>query len=169
MPKYVALLRGINVTGSGILAMKDLAAICEALGFAQVRTYIQSGNVVFGSRLGEASVKARLEKALEAHMGKKIAVMVRTGEELRAVLQANPFPGREGAKTAVVFLNGAAPADPMEGVKGLAGEEIQAGQREVYIWYPNGQGQSKLKLTPGGELGTVRNMNTVAKLVELMG
>lgn len=166
---YIALLRGINVTGSGILPMKDLAALCEALGFTQVRTYIQSGNVVFASRLGEAAVCARLEKALEARMGKKIAVMVRTAEQLRAVLDANPFPGREGAKTAVLFLSGPCPANPLEGARGHNGEELHPGHRELYIWYPNGQGQSKLKLAAALQTGTVRNMNTVGKLVELAG
>lgn len=169
MAIYVALLRGINVTGSGILPMKDLSALCEGLGFARVRTYIQSGNAVFQSRLGEAAVRARLEQALEPRMGKKIAVMVRTGEELRAVLEANPFPGREGSKTAVLFLNAPCPKNPLEGAKGLDDEEVLPGLREVYVWYPNGQGQSKLKLPLAGESATARNINTVGKLVEMAG
>lgn len=95
--------------------------------------------------------------------------MIRTAEQLRAVLDANPFPGREGAKTAVLFLSGPCPANPLDGARGHNGEELHPGHRELYIWYPNGQGQSKLKLPPPLQAGTVRNMNTVGKLVEMAG
>src|SRR6202008_63371 len=92
MTVFVAFLRAINVGGTGMLPMKDLAALCTDLGLQDVRTYIQSGNVVFASKLAERKVQAQLEKALAAKMGKKIDVMVRTAAELRSILLGNPFP-----------------------------------------------------------------------------
>jgi len=91
MPSYTALLRAVNVGGTGKLPMSELKAMCEAAGFAKVRTYIASGNVVFESKLSEKSVKAKLEKSLEAYAGKPVGVLVRSGAEMAAVLDANPF------------------------------------------------------------------------------
>ena len=167
MAVYVALLRGINVGGAGILAMKDLAAMCGKLGFAKARTYIQSGNVVFECGLKEDAVQHKLEEALHAKMGKKIDVMVRTVAELRATLEANPFPDKEPNKVAVVFLAGKPPVEQLRGLAGPAGEQVRAGRREVYVYYPEGMGQSKLKLPLNGAAATVRNINTVAKLTAL--
>lgn len=163
--RYIALLRGVNVGGTGILAMKDLAALCTDLGFTQVRTYIQSGNAIFASRLKEDTVRGALETALHAKMGKRIDVMVRTLAEMRAVLEANPFPDREPAKVAVNFLSGTPPVDALRGLTGPAGEQVHTGTREIFVYYPEGMGRSKLKLPLGKEPVTVRNVNTVAKLV----
>src|SRR5579859_4967446 len=101
---FIALLRGINVGGSGLLPMKDLAGLCCGLGFEAARTYIQSGNVLFESRLSEEGIRSSLEKALAKKMGKKIDVMVRTSAEMRSILKNNPFPDKEPAKVAVAFL-----------------------------------------------------------------
>jgi uncharacterized protein (DUF1697 family) len=166
MTVYIALLRGINVGGSGLLAMKDLVALCGKCGFAKARTYIQSGNVVFESDLKEEGVRQALEKALAAKMGKPVDVMVRRAAEMRAVLEANPFPDTEPNKKMVVFLTGKAPVEALRGVTGPAGEQVRAGKREVYVYYPEGQGRSKLKL-PLKVAGTARNINTVAKLVAM--
>lgn len=167
MPTYIALLRGINVGGSGLLAMKDLAALCADCGFARPRTFIQSGNVIFQSKLTEAAVQTKLETALAAKMGKKIDVMVRTPAELRAILAANPFPDREPAKVAVAFLARPAPKEALRGLNTPGGEQVRAGTREIYVYYPDGQGHSKLRLPLGGASATVRNINTVGKLAEL--
>jgi len=167
MPVYVALLRGINVGGTGLLAMRDLTAMCGKLGFAQARTYIQSGNAIFECALKEDAVRHKLEEALETKMGKRIDVMVRTAAELRATLDANPFPDKEPAKVAVFFLSGEPPVEQLRGLTGPAGEQVRAGKREVYVYYPEGMGRSKLKLTLSGAAATVRNINTVAKLTAL--
>ena len=167
MAVYVALLRGINVGGSGILAMKDLAAMCGKLGFAKARTYIQSGNVIFECGFKEDAVRNKLEEALHAKMGKKIDVMIRTAAELRAALEANPFPDKEPNKVAVFFLAGKPPVERLQGLSGPAGEQVRAGKREVYVYYPEGMGRSKLKLPLNGAAATVRNMNTIAKLTAL--
>lgn len=166
MAVYIALLRGINVVGANQLAMKDLVALCGDCGFQNARTWIQSGNAVFESKLKEEAIRRTLEKALAGKMTRPIAVMVRTPAEMRAVIEANPFPDKEGSKVAVVFFAGNAPAQKVEGLRGPAGEQVVRGKREIYIYYPEGQGRSKLRL-PWKEPGTIRNMNTVRKLAEL--
>jgi uncharacterized protein (DUF1697 family) len=167
MGLFVALLRGINVGGTGLLPMKELAALCSSLGFHAVRTYIQSGNVIFESGLSEKEVRAHLENALAARMGKKIHVMVRTAAELRLILSSNPFPNMEPARVGVAFLCEPPPRDLAKTVVAPGGEKVHAGKREVYVYYPNGMGQSKLKLPLDGAAATIRNINTVSKLVAL--
>ena len=164
---FVALLRGINVGGSGLLPMKDLADLCSELGFKAVRTYIQSGNVIFESSLPEDKVRSRLEKALAARMEKKIDVVVRTPAEMRLILRDNPFPEMEPAKVGVTFLHEAPPKDLAKKVIAPGGEQVRPGKREIYVYYPDGQGRSKLRLPLNGMATTVRNINTVAKLVAM--
>jgi uncharacterized protein (DUF1697 family) len=166
MTTYIALLRAINVGGTGLLAMADLKTICLNLGFTNPRTYIQSGNVVFESNLLEAAVLLTLQKALHAKIGKPIDVMVRTTAELRSILNAVPFQNAEPNKVYVVFLSGAPPAEANR-IAGPAGEQIVTGTRELYVLYPDGMGKSKLKLPLGKLPTTARNLNTVAKLVDL--
>src|SRR5262245_5011693 len=114
MTVFVAFLRAVNVGGTGMLPMKDLAALCADLGLQDVRTYIQSGNVVFASKLPERKIQAQLEKALAEKMGKKIDVMVRSAAELRSILTGNPFPHGKPAQIGVLFLADRAPKDLME-------------------------------------------------------
>ena len=169
MTTFIALLRGINVGGTGLLPMSELVALCSTLGFQAIRTYIQSGNVIFQSPLSENGVRSRLEKTLHAKMGKTIAVMVRTPAEMKSILAANPFPDKEPAKVAVAFLCDAPPHDLMHGLVAPGGEQVCPGKREIYVYYPDGMGRSKLKLPLKGAEATVRNINTVAKLVALAG
>jgi uncharacterized protein (DUF1697 family) len=89
---FIALLRGVNVGGTGLLPMKELAGLCSSLGFHAVRTYIQSGNVIFDSNLSAEEIQSCLQDALAVKMGKAIAVMVRTPAEMRSILSRNPFP-----------------------------------------------------------------------------
>ena len=93
--------------------------------------------------------------------------MVRTAEEMRLVLSHNPFPDQEPAKVAVAFLGEPPPQDLMQNVIAPGDERVQRGRREVYVYYPNGMGRSKLKLPLNGAPATVRNINTVAKLVAM--
>ncbi len=92
MTSYVALLRAVNVGGTGKLPMADLRSLCCDLGFARVETYIASGNVVFASKAPAARVKSDLEARLLDYAGKRVDVVVRTASEMQAVLEANPFP-----------------------------------------------------------------------------
>ena len=166
MTAYVALLRAVNVGGTGKLPMTDLKAMCETAGFEQVQTYIASGNVVFTSKGTAKKVQARLEAALAAYAGKPVGVLVRTAAEMAAVLAANPFAGRDPSRTVAIFLDAPVPTSALKAATGLSEEEMQIGKREIYIHYPSGQGQSRLKI-PAANAGTARNMNTVAKLAEM--
>jgi uncharacterized protein (DUF1697 family) len=141
--------------------MSELKATCVAAGFLKVQTYIASGNVVFESKLSEAKVKRELEVRL-----RPIGVVVRTSDEMAAVLAANPFPRAEPNRTVVFFLDEPPKANALGDISGVNGEELRLGKREIFVHYPNGQGQSKLKI-PAAKTGTGRNMNTVAKLVDL--
>jgi uncharacterized protein (DUF1697 family) len=163
---FIALLRAVNVGGTGKLPMSELKSMCETLGFAGVRTYIASGNVVFTSRKSEAAVKKALEAALESYAGKPVGVMVRTVAEMRAVLADNPFPKQAPNRTMAVFLDRAPPADTLAGLRGQKDEEVRLGRREIYIHYGDGMGQSKLVI-PAAKTGTARNMNTVAALAKM--
>jgi uncharacterized protein (DUF1697 family) len=165
LTSYVALLRAVNVGGTGKLPMADLRAMADRAGFSNVRTYIASGNLLFESDADEAAVKAALEGALGAYAGKPVGVLVRTGQEMAAVVAANPFPNAPANRTVAIFLNVPPPSDVLAGVSGRRSEEIAAGVREIYVHYPDGQGESKLKI-PAARAGTARNLNTVAKLAE---
>ncbi len=166
MAAFIALLRAVNVGGTGKLPMSELKSMCEALGFAGVRTYIASGNVVFTSRKSESAVKKALEAELGNYAGKPVGVMVRTLAEMQAVLADNPFPKMAPNRTMAVFLDSAPPADTLKAVKGRKDEQISLGRREIYIYYGDGMGQSKL-VVPAAKAGTARNMNTVAALAKM--
>lgn len=164
---YAALLRAVNVGGTGKLAMTELARMCEREGFCGVKTYIASGNVVFTSTAKPAAVKAALEKALARHLGKPVAVMIRTASELEASLAANPFPDVPPNRLLVTFFDDPLPKGAVDGLAGPDGEQLAARGRELFVHYPKGMGASKLKVPPGLKLGTGRNLNTVAKLAAM--
>ncbi|WP_112188638.1 DUF1697 domain-containing protein [Ralstonia sp. GX3-BWBA] len=165
MPSYIAFLRAVNVGGTGKLPMAELRAICESIGLSGVRTYIASGNVVFQSRLAEATVKAKLERCLEDYAGKPVGVLVRTGAELAAVLENNPFKTTAPNRTVAIFLDTPPPADALAAATGCRTEEMALGTREIYVHYGDGMADSKLKI-PAAKTGTARNMNTIATLVD---
>ena len=166
MKAFIALLRAVNVGGTGKLPMTELKAMCEAAGFRSVRTYIASGNVVFLASKTEAQVKATLEKAVAAHTGRPADVLVRNSAEMAAVLAGNPFPQMPNNRTLVIFLDEPPPADCLLAVSGKVNEQVRLGTREIYVYYADGAGESKLKI-PAAKNGTARNMNTVAKLAEM--
>ena len=163
MTAWAALLRAVNVGGTGTLPMAELKALCEALGLAQARTYIASGNVVFASDLAEAELKVAIEAALEAKYGKRIEVLVRSAEELARLVQANPWPDRPGNRVVAIFVDGPLSLD---GVTGQRGETIALGQRAIYVDYHDGMADTRLRI-PAAKLGTARNMNTVTKLAAM--
>lgn len=166
MATYIALLRAINVGGTGKLPMSELKAMCVAEGFANVQTYIASGNVVFSSKLAAARVKAALEKRLAAYAGQPVGVIIRSAEEMEAVLKANPFPKAPPNFTVAIFLDEPPPADTLAAIKGQQDEEVRLGKREIYVAYGSGMGRSKLRI-PAAAKGTARNINTIGKLAEL--
>ena len=165
MGAFVALLRAVNVGGTGKLPMTELKAMCEELGFAAVRTYIASGNVVFTSRKSESAIKAALEKRLHAYAGAPVGVLVRSAAEMAEVLAGNPFSKMAPNRTVAIFLD-KAPKDALAGIRGQKDEEVKLGRREIYVHYGDGMGTSKLAI-PAAKNGTARNMNTIATLTKM--
>jgi len=166
MAGYVALLRAVNVGGTGKLPMNELKAMCEELGLSSVRTYIASGNVVFTSRKAEFAIKSALEKRLAAYAGKPVGVMVRSAAEMAQVAADNPFPKAAPNRTLAIFLDEKPPKNALSGVRGQKDEQIKLGRREIYVHYGDGMGQSKLVI-PAAKAGTARNLNTVATLAKM--
>jgi len=165
---YVALLRGINVGGKHLLPMKDLAALFGAAGCTGVRTFIQSGNVLFTA---EPAVAAGLPERVAAAIRERFAisapVLLRTADELREVARHNPWPGEE-AIVQVLFLAGT----PGSLAPGSMGEDsFVVRGREVYLRLPNGAARTKLTNawfdSRLGTTSTGRNWRTVTKLIEL--
>jgi uncharacterized protein (DUF1697 family) len=173
---YVALLRGINVGGNNKLLMKDLAALCGACGCADVRTYIQSGNVIFGCKPAAAEkVGAKIAARITADFGLTVPVILRSAEELARVAEASPFlvPGKAVDRQYVMFLaDTPAPAkvaalDPQRS----PGDEFAVVGREIFLHLPNGAGRSKLtsayfdaKLST---ISTARNWRTLLTLIAM--
>ncbi|MFS8111561.1 DUF1697 domain-containing protein [Rhizobium jaguaris] len=166
MPVYVALLRAVNVGGTGALSMADLKALCEEIGFIDVKTYIQSGNVLFQSDKDETTVQKQLEEALALKMGKSPGVILRSRQQLEAAAEGSPFPHAKPNYLLVNFLPERPPADALDKLVAPGGEEVHIAGKEIYVHYPDGSGRSKMKL-PALKAGTSRNLNTVRKLAEM--
>jgi len=160
---WVALLRAVNVAGTGKIAMTELAELARRLGLGQVRTYIASGNLIFASPLIEDDLRALIEQAIEAEFGARVGVLIRSAGELAGVAARCPWPDRPGNRVLVLFTD---EVPSLEGVRHQNGEMLALGQRELFIEYPDGIGSSKLMI-PAAKAGTARNMNTVRKLAEL--
>jgi uncharacterized protein (DUF1697 family) len=167
MAAFVALLRAVNVGGTGKLPMAELKSMCERAGFTEVRTYIASGNVVFNSAKTALQVKAALEALLLSYAGKPVQVFVRSAAEIADVLNGNPFPDAAPNRTVAIFLDQAPAPDTVDQLTGQRGEQVALGKREIYVHYGDGMADSKLKV-PGAASGTARNMNTVAKLAAMV-
>ena len=172
MPTHIVLLRGVNVGGNRKLAMSDLRTWAEGLGFAGVRTLLQSGNLLLDYEGESAALEQRLESAAAAALGLSTDFIVRTPEEMEAVIARNPFPEAAEAdpsRLLVTFLKQPPAAKAVAAVLAEASrqpEQVRADGREVYVVYPSGAGDSKLKLNfrvPG----TARNWNTVRKLAAM--
>ncbi len=166
MGSFIALLRAVNVGGTGKLPMSELKTMCEELGFADVRTFIASGNVVFASRKSESAIKSALEKRLHAYAGAPVGVLVRSAAEMAQVAADNPFPKAAPNRTVAIFLDKTPPADVLAGLRGQKDEEVRLGRREIYVHYGQGMATSKLVI-PAAKAGTARNMNTIATLAKM--
>ncbi|MFF3613250.1 DUF1697 domain-containing protein [Streptomyces sp. NPDC002580] len=177
---YAALLRGINVGGAKKVPMAELRTLMEGLGYGDVRTYLQSGNAVFGSGHGdEDSLAGELSEAIEKHFGFEVGVLVRDHAHLRAVRESCPFPAAEleARQLHVTYFSDAVDAERFASVEAAAflPEEFRLGDRVLYLYAPDGLGRSKLAVALArprllkGVLATTRNWNTVVKLEELTG
>lgn len=177
MTRYALLLRGVNVGTKNSLPMAELRSMLEALGCSDVQTYVQSGNAVFGTRLGTAALTRAIETALERYMGRPIATTLRTSEQLKAIVERNPLAkvATNPTYSCVTFLS-LAPSEadvaPLR-TQDFAPERFEVAGTEIYTWHPNGQARSPLsaalgKLPLRGTV-TTRNWNTVQKLLEMLG
>ena len=176
MPVFIAMLRGINVGGSHIVSMADLRALLTGLGLRKVQTHLQSGNAVFESdERDRVRLSGKIAQALERKFSFRVDTLLRTRAELAAVIANNPFArskGIEPAKLVVHFLPnpmGKTERDEIAQLK-AGREQIRFGDCELYIYFPDGQGRSKLPVALDRILKkttTARNWNTVTKLVEL--
>jgi len=170
----VALLRGVNVGGKGQLAMADLRAIATELGYADVRTYIQSGNLVLSTTRSGSTVAKDLARAIASSTSVKPAVVVRIRSQVAKVVRDNPFRqrGEDPAHLHVVFMDG--PAKTTLAKLDLASyepEEARAIRTELYLFLPNGVGRSKLAADLGrqkGAVGTQRSWRTVTTLLDMV-
>jgi uncharacterized protein (DUF1697 family) len=170
----VALLRGINVGRNKRVAMADLRRLLESLGYNDVRTLLQSGNAVFtGGKGGAPALARQIASQIEADLGLDVKVLVRTAEQLAAVIEANPFVARgvSPKELHVAFLSAAPAPKKIAGLDRdkFAPDEFEVGDRVIYARLPNGQAGSRL---PDWErtLGltvTTRNWNTVNRLRDL--
>jgi uncharacterized protein (DUF1697 family) len=177
VPRYAALLRGINVGGKKKVAMADLRHLLSQLGHTDVRTHLNSGNAVFTSAEDEpTTLAARIENSIEAELGLAVRCLVRTGAELRAVINGNPLSdvATDGSKMLALFLSHA--PDPQllaaHNPTDLAPTQVRLGDRVIYQWCPegilaapavSGFAEKHLKITV-----TARNWNTVVKLSALL-
>lgn len=164
MTTWVALLRAVNVGGTGLLRMRDLRALCQGAGFAEVRTHGASGNAIFAV---EAEVKAALGRRVEAHVGRPVGLVLRTGGEIEATLAGNPFPEADASRVVVIFLDAPPPPDTLEAIAGREDEEVALGPREIFVHYPKGMGFSRLRI-PAAREGTARNINTLRRVAALL-
>jgi uncharacterized protein (DUF1697 family) len=176
MTTYVALLRGINLGPRNKIRMADLREVVESLGHQNVRTHILSGNVLFDSRRRNAHrLERQLTRAIKERFGLDVAVLVRTRDELEAIVRANPLPHAtsEGARLFVLFLDKNPSRARIEEIDAEAyrPEEFAIGDRVIYAWFRQGLQGSKLAAALSdkrlGVTMTNRNWNTVTKLLAL--
>ena len=174
MSTYVAFLRGINLGSTNKISMADLRALAEGLGYTEVRTYINSGNLIFATAKRPATLERELAKAIAVQIGHQIDVTVRTPGQLETILAGNPYPDGNPSQVTVAFLTGPASAGAEKKVATVAAEHepFTIAGTEVYVHYSHGIGTSKLAEKFSSIIGvsaTVRNVRTVAKVLELCG
>ncbi len=167
MTAQVALLRAVNVGGTGALPMARLRAIGEDAGLTRVRTYIASGNLLCESDLAGPDLAELIEAGLEAVTGRRIEVFTRTLAELDAIIGSNPFPGAQGSRHMVFFFAEAPLPDLPQRCRDRKDERIALVGRELHVDYGDGIGTSKLKI-PGKLERTARNFNTVRAIAGLL-
>ena len=176
MPAYVAMLRGVNVGGNP-QKMAWLRGACEDMGLREVRTYLQSGNIIFVSSLGAAKLAAMLKERIDKQTRLPVPVIVRAAKEMSDIVAQNPFLKRKGidaTKLHVTFLADAPKQPDIERLDKLAGsrDEYHLARRELFLHCPINYGETKLSNTTIekalGVGATTRNWNTVMALAEMV-
>jgi uncharacterized protein (DUF1697 family) len=177
MTVIISMLRGVNVGGHNKIKMEALRALYESLKLKDAQTYVQSGNVIFATDERDiARLAKRIEDGIERKFGFRPSVILRTAAEMRDVIARNPFAKRRGiepSKLLVTFLASDPDAEAREKVRQVKcdPEELRIEGRELYIYFPNGMGRSKLPWAGFGKAlktpGTGRNWNSVTKMLEM--
>lgn len=175
-PLRVALLRGINLGPSRRISMADLRQIATGLGWAQVATYLQSGNLIFGARGSDADLAEQLSSALHERFDLDVDIVVRDGVRLSALLAAHPFADGDPAQVVIACCDRPIGADALERLERLrsGAERFQPaeGGCDLYAIFPDGQARSRLAagliaaIAPA--TGTVRNVRTLAAVTDLL-
>ncbi|MDI7774394.1 DUF1697 domain-containing protein [Asticcacaulis sp. EMRT-3] len=171
---WIGLFRGVNVGGNNKLPMKDLKTLMESEGFTEVKTYIQSGNMVFRSSLSEAETTERIEAAIAKRFGFRPPLFLVTRDHLEKLLADNPFRNHEhqGKAQHFFFLKAPPAAADLDALSALKanGEDFKLTDEVFYLYAPEGIGRSKLAEKIGRYIKadmTARNLNTVETLVEM--
>jgi uncharacterized protein (DUF1697 family) len=177
MAVIISMLRGVNVGGHNKIKMEALRALYESLKLRDAQTYVQSGNVIFRTDERDiAHLTKRIEEGIERKFGFRPSVILRTTAEMREVIARNPFAKRRGiepGKLLVSFLASDPGEEGREKVRQMKcdPEELRIERREIYIYFPNGAGRSKLQWAGLGTLlktpATGRNWNSVTKMLEM--
>ena len=177
MPVLISMLRGVNLVRHNRIKMDDVRTLYVSLNLKDPHTYVQSGNVIFRTKEKNGTQLARkIQGAIEREFGFSTPVILRTPEEFKRTIAANPFAGRQGidpAKLLVSFLANEPSAEARAKLLALKPnpEELHLVGRELYIYFPNGAGRSKLQWSAldkkVGTPGTARNWNSVTKMLEL--
>ena len=174
---YIVLLRAINIGPHKRMKMEKLRSSCEGLGFAGVKTYIQSGNVILKApKLSPAILSKKLAEGIVKDFGFSCEVIARSREEMKKIIEGNPFPkerGMDSSKLHVVFLSEPASAAALKKLQELtlAPDRVMIGDKEIYFYFPNGVSGSSLWKHPLdrvlGVAGTMRNWKTVTTLFQM--
>ena len=175
--RYAALLRGINVGGNKTVSMAELRDFAARLGLDDPRTLLNSGNLVFASRTAAQKLESVLETETKKRFGLETRYFLRTADEWKSAVDANPFrvaAASDPARLVVIFLRDAPAAKNVKALQAaiVGRETVRAVGRQAYVIYPDGSGESKLTLPliekALGTIGTGRNWNTVMKITGLL-
>jgi uncharacterized protein (DUF1697 family) len=177
VPAYIAMLRGINVGGQKIIRMEQLRRSCAVLGFKNVETYVQSGNIVFlAAKESPSALSKRISEGIRHDYGFPVPVLVRTAKEMEDVIRSNPFLKEkdiDAVKLHVTFLSNAPLQSALKRLETLPvqSDRFHAGRREIYLYCPDGYGRTKLSNTAFEKVliveATTRNWKTVNTLFEM--
>jgi uncharacterized protein (DUF1697 family) len=175
MAKFIALLRGINVSGQKKIKMTDLKNLFEDLKFTNVETYIQSGNVLFSTKSNNTkSIKSKIEKGIEAQYGYTVRVILKTPDELGTALKKNPFlKNKDTGKFYYTFLSEKPSIENLKKLKGIdySPEEYFIDDDKIYLFFPDGYGKAKMNINlfekKLGLFATSRNHRTVETLFKM--
>lgn len=177
MKTYISILRGINVSGQKLIKMEALRQMLSEIGFNDVQTYIQSGNVLFKSKqTDEAKLAGKIEKEIKKQYGFEVPVIVKEINELKEIVHKNPFlkdASKDISLMHVTFLSGIPAVENFDKIKNIQSQqdEFQLVEKSIYLYCPNGYGntklnnnffESKLKVT-----ATTRNWRTINELIKI--